>query len=138
EKFIALSRKDNLISGVKICPDSFSLSLLSSETKALTPNRLSAGERQLLAIAILWGLAEASGKELPTVIDTPLGRLDGKHRTRLIENYFPYAAKQVLLLSTDEEIAGEYYAKLKPVVNREYHISFDEQAHTSTITEGYF
>jgi DNA sulfur modification protein DndD len=138
EKFIALSRKDNLISGVKICPDSFSLSLLSSETKALTPNRLSAGERQLLAIAILWGLAEASGKELPTVIDTPLGRLDGKHRTRLIESYFPHAAKQVLLLSTDEEIAGEYYAKLKPVVNREYHISFDEQANTSTITEGYF
>jgi DNA sulfur modification protein DndD len=138
EKFIALSRKDNLISGVKICPDSFSLSLLSSETKALTPNRLSAGERQLLAIAILWGLAEASGKELPTVIDTPLGRLDGKHRTRLIESYFPHAAKQVLLLSTDEEIAGEYYAKLKPVVNREYHISFDERANTSTITVGYF
>tara|TARA_R110001583_G_scaffold165594_1_gene318321 strand:+ start:5525 stop:7489 length:1965 start_codon:yes stop_codon:yes gene_type:complete len=138
EKFIALSRKDNLISGVKICPDSFSLSLLSSASAALTPSRLSAGERQLLAIAILWGLAEASGKELPTVIDTPLGRLDGQHRTRLIENYFPYAAKQVLLLSTDEEIAGDYYKKLKPVVNREYHISFDEQANTSTISQGYF
>ena len=138
EKFVALSRKDNLISGVKICPDSFSLSLLSSASAALTPSRLSAGERQLLAIAILWGLAEASGKELPTVIDTPLGRLDGKHRTRLIESYFPYAAKQVLLLSTDEEIAGEYYIKLKPMVNREYHISFDEQANTSTISEGYF
>ncbi|MDO6559908.1 DNA sulfur modification protein DndD [Paraglaciecola chathamensis] len=138
EKFIALSRKDNLISGVKICPDSFSLSLLSSANSALTPSRLSAGERQLLAIAILWGLAEASGKELPTVIDTPLGRLDGKHRRRLIENYFPFAAKQVLLLSTDEEIAGEYYTKLKPAVNREYHISFDEQANTSTFSQGYF
>jgi DNA sulfur modification protein DndD len=138
EKFIALSRKDSLISGVKICPDSFSLSLLSSATTALTPSRLSAGERQLLAIAILWGLAEASGKELPTVIDTPLGRLDGQHRTRLIESYFPHAAKQVLLLSTDEEIAGDYYKKLKPMVNREYHISFDEQANTSTISEGYF
>jgi DNA sulfur modification protein DndD len=138
EKFIALSRKDNLISGVKICPDSFSLSLLSSASAALTPSRLSAGERQLLAIAILWGLAEASGKELPTVIDTPLGRLDGKHRTRLIENYFPFAAKQVLLLSTDEEIAGDYYKKLRPVVNREYHIHFDEKANTSTISEGYF
>lgn len=138
EKFIALTRKERLISGISICPESFSLTLLSASNEALSPSRLSAGERQLLAIAILWGLSEASGKELPTVIDTPLGRLDGQHRTRLIESYFPYAANQVLLLSTDEEIMGDYYSKLKPSVYREYHISYNEQATTSTISEGYF
>ncbi|EOD9421761.1 DNA sulfur modification protein DndD [Vibrio campbellii] len=138
EKFIALTRKERLISGIYICPESFSLTLLSASNEALSPSRLSAGERQLLAIAILWGLSEASGKELPTVIDTPLGRLDGQHRTRLIESYFPYAANQVLLLSTDEEIMGDYYSKLKPSVHREYHINYDEQATTSTISEGYF
>ncbi|MEZ9929689.1 DNA sulfur modification protein DndD [Vibrio breoganii] len=138
EKFIALTRKERLINGISICPESFSLTLLSASNEALSPSRLSAGERQLLAIAILWGLSEASGKELPTVIDTPLGRLDGQHRTRLIESYFPYAANQVLLLSTDEEIMGDYYSKLKPSVHREYHISYNEQATTSTISEGYF
>ncbi|MCO7189516.1 MULTISPECIES: DNA sulfur modification protein DndD [unclassified Pseudoalteromonas] len=138
EKFIALTRKDQLISGVHICPTSFSLTLLAQTGEELSPSRLSAGERQLLAIAILWGLSEASGKELPTVIDTPLGRLDGKHRTRLIEGYFPFAANQVLLLSTDEEIMGDYYSKLKPAISREYHISYNEQATTSTISEGYF
>lgn len=138
EKFIALTRKEQLISGVHICPTSFSLTLLAQTSEELSPSRLSAGERQLLAIAILWGLSEASGKELPTVIDTPLGRLDGKHRTRLIEGYFPFAANQVLLLSTDEEIMGDYYSKLKPAINREYHISYNEQATTSTISEGYF
>lgn len=138
EKFVALTRKDQLISGIDICPESFSLTLLSVSNEILSPSRLSAGERQLLAIAILWGLSEASGKELPTVIDTPLGRLDGQHRTRLIESYFPYAANQVLLLSTDEEIMGDYYNKLKPAVHREYHISYDEQATTSTISAGYF
>ncbi|MEZ9049502.1 DNA sulfur modification protein DndD [Vibrio sp. 10N.247.311.64] len=138
EKFVALTRKEQLISGICICPESFSLTLLSASNEALSPSRLSAGERQLLAIAILWGLSEASGKELPTVIDTPLGRLDGQHRTRLIESYFPYAANQVLLLSTDEEIMGDYYSKLKPSVHREYHISYNEQATTSTISEGYF
>ena len=138
EKFVALTRKDKLISGICICPESFSLTLLSTSNEALSPSRLSAGERQLLAIAILWGLSEASGKELPTVIDTPLGRLDGQHRTRLIESYFPYAANQVLLLSTDEEIMGDYYSKLKPSVHREYHISYNEEATTSTISEGYF
>ena len=138
EKFIALTRKEQLISGVHICPASFSLTLLAQTGEELSPSRLSAGERQLLAIAILWGLSEASGKELPTVIDTPLGRLDGKHRTRLIEGYFPFAANQVLLLSTDEEIMGDYYSKLKPAISREYHISYNEQATTSTISEGYF
>jgi len=138
EKFIALTRKERLINGVQICPESFSITLFSANDEPLSPNRLSAGERQLLAIAILWGFSEASGKELPTVIDTPLGRLDGKHRTLLIERYFPYASNQVLLLSTDEEIIDEYYTKLKSSVNSEYYISFDEKQNSSYISEGYF
>jgi DNA sulfur modification protein DndD len=137
-KFFDLSRKNNLITGVKICPDSFKLTLLDNNKNPMSPSRLSAGERQLLAIAILWGLAEASGKEIPTVIDTPLGRLDGKHRTKLINNYFPKASSQVILLSTDEEITGQYYTQLEPAICREYHISYNEQEQTSTFTEGYF
>jgi len=138
EKFFNLSRKDKLINGIKICPTSFELTLLDTNNKTMSPSRLSAGERQLLAIATLWGLAEASGKEIPTVIDTPLGRLDGKHRTNLINNYFPKASSQVILLSTDEEIAGKYYDQLKPAIGREYNIIYNEQQKTSTITEGYF
>lgn len=138
DKFFDISRKSNLITGVKICPNSFKLTLLDTNKNPMSPSRLSAGERQLLAIAILWGLAEASGKEIPTVIDTPLGRLDGKHRTKLINNYFPKASSQVILLSTDEEITGQYYTQLKPAICREYHISYNEQKQTSTFTEGYF
>ena len=104
----------------------------------MSPSRLSAGERQLLAIAVLWGLAEASGKEIPTVIDTPLGRLDGKHRNKLINNYFPNASQQVILLSTDEEINGEYYKQLSPSICREYHLQYNEQQQSSAFTEGYF
>lgn len=137
-KFFDLSRKSNLITGINICPDSFKLTLLDTNKNPMSPSRLSAGERQLLAIAILWGLAEASGKEIPTVIDTPLGRLDGKHRSKLINNYFPKASSQVILLSTDEEITGQYYTQLKPAICREYHISYNEHEQTSTFTEGYF
>jgi len=138
EKFFALSRKSNLINGIKICPTTFDLTLLDTKNVSMSPSRLSAGERQLLAVSILWGLAEASGKEIPTVIDTPLGRLDGKHRNKLINNYFPKASQQVILLSTDEEITGQYYKQLKPAICREFHISFDEANKTSNITEGYF
>lgn len=137
-KFIALMRKDNLISAIHICPSTFELSLKDMNNELLEPSRLSAGERQLLAIAILWGLAEASGKEIPTVIDTPLGRLDGEHRTKLIDHYFPLASSQVILLSTDEEINGEYYSKLNSSVAQEYSINYLEKERTSEINKGYF
>lgn len=137
-KFIALMRKDNLISAINICPATFELSLKDMNNELLEPSRLSAGERQLLAIAILWGLAEASGKEIPTVIDTPLGRLDGEHRTKLIDHYFPLASSQVILLSTDEEINGEYYSKLNRSVAQEYSINYLERERTSEISKGYF
>ena len=138
QKFDALGRKEQLISALHISPVNFEITLFDIDNQPLESNKLSAGERQLLAIAILWGLAEASGKELPTVIDTPLGRLDGKHRTNLVNNYFPKASQQVILLSTDEEIVGEYYQQLKPSISSEYHISYDEQAKTSNFTKGYF
>ncbi|EGN74185.1 DNA sulfur modification protein DndD [Idiomarina sp. A28L] len=138
QRFDVLGRKSQLISDLKICPTSFIITLFDTSGNALEPAKLSAGERQLLAIAILWGLAEASGKELPTVIDTPLGRLDGKHRSNLIKSYFPKAGPQVILLSTDEEIIGNYYKQLKPYIAREFHISYNEQDKTSSFNEGYF
>lgn len=138
QKFDVLGRKSQLISDLKICPTSFAITLYDMSGNALEPAKLSAGERQLLAIAILWGLAEASGKELPTVIDTPLGRLDGIHRNNLVNNYFPKAGQQVILLSTDEEIVGDYYKQLKPYIAREFHISYNEPAKTSGFNQGYF
>ena len=55
------------------------------------------------------GLAKASNSAAPTIIDTPLGRLDSDHRLNLVEKYFPTASKQVILLSTDEEINKKYH-----------------------------
>jgi DNA sulfur modification protein DndD len=92
----------------------------------------------LLAIAILWGLARASGRPLPTVIDTPLGRLDSQHRDHLVRRYFPHASHQVLLLSTDEEITGTYYKALRPSIGREYRLSFDEKNARTVVEPGYF
>ncbi|ELD3426485.1 DNA sulfur modification protein DndD, partial [Enterobacter hormaechei] len=98
-----------MIEKISINPEDFTISLLASDNKPISTERLSAGERQLFSIAILWGLADCSGKELPTIIDTPMGRLDGVHREHLIKNYFPNSSSQLILLSTDEEIYGDYY-----------------------------
>ena len=139
EQFQTLLRKrDCLVERVCIDPQSFDLRLRDREGRTLDPMLLSAGERQLLAVAIVWALAKASGRTLPTMIDTPLGRLDGDHRSKLVESYFPQASHQVILLSTDEEINGKYYAQLQSRVAREYLISFDPKTRSSRFENGYF
>lgn len=136
--FKSLHRKKDLNLQISIQTSDFSLHIIDSSGKEIASSKLSAGERQLLAVAILWALAKSSGKTLPTVIDTPLGRLDGPHREKLVKNYFPMASSQVLIFSTDEEINEKYYQSLKPYISLEYKINYDELTQSSTFEEGYF
>ncbi len=121
-----------------INPETFEATLFGRDGKPLPFDRLSAGERQLLATSMLWGLARASGRPVPMIIDTPLGRLDSDHRTNLVERYFPNASHQVLLLSTDEEIVDGYLKKLMPYVSRTFNLEHSERLGQTNIREGYF
>lgn len=138
ESFKQLIRKGSLIDHVSIDLESYALSLFKSNGDLIPTERLSAGERQLLAVSMLWGLAKASGRPLPTIIDTPLGRLDGKHRHNLVNAYFPCASHQIILLSTDEEIDEAHVKTLQPALGKKYLISYDEPNQSSHITAGYF
>ena len=138
ESFQCLLRKDHLVTGLAIDPKDFRITLISGKGQPLPFLRLSAGERQLLAASILWGMAKASGRPVPTFIDTPLGRLDSSHRTHLVERYFPNASHQVVLLSTDEEITGKYFSLLRPYIGRTYRLESREAGHETVLTEGYF
>ena len=138
ESFQKLLRKTDLVDGLHIDPKTFMVTLRDKNQKILPFDRLSAGERQLLATAMLWGLARASGRPIPTIIDTPLGRLDSSHRKHIVERYFPKAAHQVILLSTDEEIVNSYHQKLEPAVARHYLLDHDSKSGRTEIKEGYF
>lgn len=133
-----LLRKDDLVSKVQINPVTYRMTLLGRNGTELSPDRLSAGERQLLAVATIWGLARAAGRPLPVVIDTPLGRLDSIHRSYLVERYFPTASHQVLLLSTDEEIDSVQFNKLKPHLARTYLLTYNQQQSSTVVQPGYF
>ena len=136
--FKTLHRKKNFIKSIKIDTINFDLFIKDQKNNEIDTEDLSAGERQLLAVAILWGLAKASNSAAPTIIDTPLGRLDSDHRLNLVEKYFPTASKQVILLSTDEEINKKYHKYMAPYLSRSYKIEYDEKLNGSKIEEGYF
>lgn len=133
-----LLRKERLVTDVQIDPNTYTIVLTGVDGKTLPSGALSAGERQLLAVALLWGLARASGQPLPVVIDTPLGRLDGSHREHLLDRYFPRASHQVVLLSTDTEIDQAAYGRLEQYIGREYHLVFDPESNATSVHDGYF
>ncbi|NET02080.1 MAG: DNA sulfur modification protein DndD [Sphaerospermopsis sp. SIO1G1] len=138
--FLYLLHKSDLVHRIAIDEKNFSLSLYDLNGKQVPKHRLSAGEKQLLAIAFLWGLAKVSGKRLPIAIDTPLGRLDSSHRNNLVERYFPAASHQVILLSTDTEISKPEHQTLKEngAIAREYLLEYNSKQRETSIKEGYF
>ncbi|MEC4986009.1 MAG: DNA sulfur modification protein DndD [Oscillatoria sp. PMC 1068.18] len=140
ECFRYLLHKSDLVHRVAIDTDSFRLSLYDNQAQPVPKHRLSAGEKQLLAIAFLWGLARVSGRNLPVAIDTPLGRLDSSHRNNLVERYFPTASHQVILLSTDTEI-GENEIKIlreQDAIASEYLLEYNSEESQTTVKPGYF
>lgn len=140
ECFRYLLHKSDLVHRVAIDTHTFSLSLYNLQGKPVPKHRLSAGEKQLLAIAFLWGLARVSGRRLPVAIDTPLGRLDSSHRNNLVERYFPSASHQVILLSTDTEIGHNEVQTLREneAIAREYLLKYDSSTRQTTVKPGYF
>ena len=136
ELFQLLSRKDDFIHRLRINPESFAVSLYDSRGESIPKSSLSAGEKQIYAISLLWGMARVSGRPLPMIVDTPLGRLDSHHRSNLVKYYFPTAAHQVIILSTDTEVDQEYYEQLRPKTSHSYRL-VDRQGWTEA-KEGYF
>ena len=79
-----------------------------------------------------------SGQDIPFIIDTPYARIDANHRKEISEKFFPNISRQVIILSTDEEINEEYYQIIHPYVAKEYLLSNDENINKTTVENKYF
>ncbi|KIZ35981.1 DNA sulfur modification protein DndD [Stutzerimonas stutzeri] len=130
-EFKQLLRKRNLISRVTVEPQTYAVSIEDVNGHSLPMERLSAGERQILAIAVLSALISERKGRFPVVVDTPLARLDRKHREALIHNFFAKVSHQVLVLSTDEEVEGSVHDALEQHMIREYALTFDDERRRS-------
>ncbi|QBE98080.1 hypothetical protein PMF13cell1_03644 [Blautia producta] len=106
--------------------------------KRIDISRLSKGERQIFILSLYWAIIELSGQDIPFIIDTPYARIDANHRKEISEKFFPNISKQVVILSTDEEINEEYYEIIKPYIAKEYLLINDETQNRTTVEQYYF
>ena len=133
EKYKAKSIAD-LLKKLKTSDDSRAI----SSYKRIEMSRLSRGERQIFILSLYWAVIKLSGQDIPFVIDTPYARIDANHREEISKKYFPAISKQVVVLSTDEEINEEYYSLIKPHIAREYLLTNDEVSNKTSVSYGYF
>jgi DNA sulfur modification protein DndD len=100
---------------------------------------LSAGEQQIFALALISAVARVSGRDFPVIVDTPLARLDKEHRLGVLR-HFTEQSRQVILLSTDTEVVGEYLDAVRDRVANSYLLKHEHDGDIgrSWPVEGYF
>ena len=138
EMYKLLYSKGDFLQNLEINHNTYELILKDRSGNLIRKSGLSAGEKEILAVSLLWGLAQTSQLNLPILIDTPLSRLDSKHRDNIVQNYFPNAAEQVIILSTDTEIDNHYFKLLEPYLSGAGKLVFDPSNEITIYQDGYF
>lgn len=115
--------------------------VLSKNGKEIAFDR-SAGENQIFATSLIAGLARVSGVKAPLVVDTPLGRLDSRHRANILSFWTQDKTRQVILLSQDEEIDHQFYNAIRDSVSKTYLLQHtdvgDGIGRTKAVEDQYF
>lgn len=138
EMYKLLSSKSGLIKDIIIDEKTYEIVIKDRNGHEMKKSGLSAGEKEIFAVSLLWGLAQTSQINLPIIIDTPLSRLDSIHRDNIVNNYFPNAANQVIILSTDTEIDNNYFNALEQHLSGAGKLEFSQLNELTTFKEGYF
>lgn len=133
-----MAHKKDLVEQVHI-DSNCNVQLLNKQGRDVRDMDLSAGEKQIFTQALISAVAQVSGRVFPMLIDTPLGRLDVNHRRGVLQHLIERKG-QVILLSTNTEVVGEYYELVRPHLLKCYVIEHDhlDGLGSSKPREGYF
>ena len=118
-----LMHKTDFIHGVSIdiLDNIIEINLMDKEGNVINKEKLSKGEQQLYATAILKALVEESGISFPVFIDSPLQKFDSIHSKNIISKIYPTVSKQVVIFPLlGKELSPSEYDSLLPNVNRAY------------------
>ncbi|SFD95185.1 DNA sulfur modification protein DndD [Salipiger profundus] len=134
----SMAHKKDLVERIAI-DENCDVKLLNSDGMDLRGYDLSAGEKQIFTQALISAVSSVSGRGFPMVVDTPLGRLDIEHRKGVL-NHLVQREHQVILLSTNTEVVGDYLREIAPHVQKKYLVNFERVGDIgqSTVRPGYF
>lgn len=103
----------------KIVLDSdFNINLYDKDSNPMDILSSSSGQKQIIATALIWGISEYISEEIPMIIDTPLGRLDEKNQSLILNQFYPNASSQVLILPTPSELRNEGFKNLQDNISQ--------------------
>lgn len=98
----------------------------------------SQGERQVYIMSIYLALLKTSHKEIPFFIDTPFARIDSNHRFNIVTEFFNKIKNQLFILSTDEEIVGEYKESMDDRISNIFTLEISTYGTTKIKAGSYF
>ncbi len=100
--------------------------------------QLSAGEKQIFIMALYQALSKLNKIDVPYIVDTPFARIDKEHRGKILDQFFKHLNGQVIILSTDEEIVGDYCDVISDIVCNTFVLNHTVNGNTEIIADAYF
>jgi DNA sulfur modification protein DndD len=119
EKFQKLKKESFNIKKI-VLTNNFNIYLINKNNEKLSVLSASSGQKQIIATALIWGVSEYLNKEIPMIIDTPLGRLDIENQKLILKEFYPNASKQGIILPTPSEIKNEEFKVLTQYTSDTY------------------
>jgi len=119
EKFKKLKKENFKIKEIKLT-DEFNIHLINEKNEKLSVLSASSGQKQIIATALIWGISEYLEKNIPMIIDTPLGRLDVENQKLILKEFYPNASKQVIMLPTPSELRAKEFSILNNFIADKY------------------
>lgn len=114
--------------------ENYNISVKSDDREIL--GILSAGEREVLALAFIAALRDVIDIRLPVIIDTPLARISTEPRkniAKLLPRYLDDT--QLILLVTDQEYTRDIRELLREYVGKELILEFNTSTQQTAVKE---
>lgn len=122
--FNHLIEKENFIKALDLQGDN--ILLIDFNDNKLTPLNLSAGEKQLFVLSLIYAIIKSSERTVPLIFDTLLGRLDISKKNNVFKNFISSCPDQVIILATDSELENIEPEYLNSVTNMIRTISYNK------------
>jgi DNA sulfur modification protein DndD len=132
--FLEMSNKSDLYEGLDIDKEYRLRIKIEDEIRDLSEQDPSQGARQIIAYAFNAAVARSTSWEAPFVIDTPTGRLDNEHKTKLFDS-LPEFGSQIMILYQPREMNREDIVGFRDddLLDNHYQITREEGSSVSTI-----